>query len=142
MTKIALFWPAAALALLTFIVLTTLGRRRAAAVKAGLPFSYFRTYRGAEPPDDAVQAARHYENLFELPVLFYALVAMLIGIPFVDFVLVVLAWGFVIARYVHAAVHLGSNNVRLRFQVFALGMVLLLAMWLYTIVKLIARGAL
>jgi hypothetical protein len=140
--KIALVWPSAALALLTFITLIVVGLRRADAVKSGkLPFDYFRTYRGAEPPDDAVQAARHYANLFELPVLFYALIAILIAIPFFDVVLWALAWAFVLLRYAHAAVHLGSNNVGLRFRIFAAGAALLLAMWVYAAVKLMLRGA-
>ncbi|MDB5365372.1 MAG: hypothetical protein JWM77_1299 [Rhodospirillales bacterium] len=142
MNKIALVWPAAALALLTFITLVVVGLRRSNAVKSGkLPVDYFRTYQGAEPPDDAVQAARHYENLFELPVLFYALVAILIAIPFFDVVLLALGWAFVLMRYAHATVHLGSNNVRLRFRTFTAGAALLLAMWVYAAVKLMLRGA-
>jgi hypothetical protein len=142
-SKIALVWPAAALVLLTYVVLFAVGRRRGAAVRSGrLTLGYFRTYRGAEPPDDAVQAARHYQNLFELPVLFYALVAILIAIPFVDIVLLALAWVFVALRSVHAAVHLGGNDVGLRFRIFAAGAAVLAAMWLYAIAKLIARGAL
>jgi hypothetical protein len=140
--KIALVWPAAALALLTFVVMHIMARRRFAAIKSGsLPFGYFRTYRGAEPPDACVQAARHYENLFELPVLFYALIAILLAIPFVDYILLILAWIYVAARSVQAVIHLGSNNVSLRFYSFAFGALVLIAMWIYAIVKLATRGA-
>jgi hypothetical protein len=144
MNKIALVWPAAALALLTFVVMLVMMRRRIAALQGRqVKLGYFRTYQGESGlPDAAVQAARQYENLFELPVLFYALVAILIAIPFVDLVLAALAWAFVLARVAHAAVHLGSNDVMLRFRVFALSAALLFAMWVYAIAKLIARGAL
>jgi hypothetical protein len=142
MNKIALVWPAAALALLTFIVMHIMARRRFAAVKSGaLSSGYFRTYRGAEPPDACVQAARQYENLFEMPVLFYALIAILLAIPFVDLILLVLAWVFVVARIVQATIHLSSNNVALRFYAFAVSALILLAMWIYVVVKLLVRGA-
>lgn len=142
MNKIALVWPAAALALLTFVVLVVMARRRFAAVKSGaLPFGYFRTYRGSEPPEPCVQAARQYENLFEMPVLFYALVAMLLAIPFVDVVLLALAWVYVAARIVQAVVHIGSNNVSMRFNAFLASTVVLVAMWIYAVAKLAVRGA-
>jgi hypothetical protein len=142
-SRIALVWPAAALVLLTYVALFTVARRRVAAMRSGrLSLDYFRTNRGAEPPDDAVQAVRQYENLFELPVLFYALLAILIAIPFVDIVLLVLAWIFVALRYAHAAVHLGANDVMLRFRTFSAGAAVLAAMWMYAVGKLIARGAL
>lgn len=142
MNKIALVWPAAALALLTFIVMMVMAQRRFAAIKSGaIPFGYFRTYRGAEPPDACVQAARQYENLFELPVLFYALIAILLAIPFVDYILLLLAWIYVAARLVQAVIHLGSNNVSLRFYAFLISSLVLMAMWIYAVIKLAARGA-
>ncbi|GIL40611.1 MAPEG family protein [Roseiterribacter gracilis] len=142
MNKIALVWPAAALALLSFIVMMIMARRRFAAVKSGaLPAGYFRTYRGAEPPDACVQAARHYENLFELPVLFYALIAILLAIPFFDYALLLLAWAYVAARLVQAVIHLGSNNVSMRFYAFLVSSLVLMTMWGYAAVKLAVRGA-
>jgi hypothetical protein len=42
----------------------------------------------------------------------------------------VLSWVFVLTRLLHAYIHIGSNVVRYRFNVFALGVMILLAMWL------------
>jgi hypothetical protein len=43
----------------------------------------------------------------------------------------VLAWGYVAARYGHAWVHLGGNRVRHRFRVYLASWIFLLALWVY-----------
>jgi hypothetical protein len=58
-------------------------------------------------------------NLFELPTLFYALVLYLSASGQVDEVQVVAAWGFVIFRVLHSAVHCTINIVLLRFWLYA-----------------------
>ena len=41
-----------------------------------------------------------------------------------------MAWLFVLARIAHAYVHTTSNHVPTRFNVFAVGMLVLLSMWI------------
>ena len=47
-----------------------------------------------------------------------------------DLLFVVMAWLFVLARLAHAYVHTTSNHVPTRFCVFAVGMLVLLLMWI------------
>ena len=127
----ALVFPMLALVLLTFGVALVLFRARVRAVRDGhVPVSYFRVFHGSQEPEFLAQRTRHYINLFETPVLFYAacLAAMVVGThgPWV----LGLAWAYVAARLGHAWIHIGSNRVRYRLWVFALGWVCLLALWI------------
>ena len=47
-----------------------------------------------------------------------------------DLLFVVMAWIFVLLRLAHAYVHTTSNHVPTRFKVFAVGMLVLLVMWI------------
>lgn len=132
MSQFQLVFPMLAMVLLTFVVLIRLFRSRIRMVREGhAPVSYFRTFQGSQEPEYAAQASRHFANLFEAPVLFYAacLAAMVVGVT--DWLVVALAWGYVVTRGVHAWVHMGGNRVRHRLRVYFISWLLLLAMWAY-----------
>ena len=126
-----MIYPMAAMVLLTAVVLTRLFLGRVGAVKgSAVPATYYKTFQGDNTePRNVAQASRHYINLFEAPVLFYAacLAAMVTGMT--GQVMVVLAWLFVAARTAHAVVHLGSNRIPLRIAAYAGCWLLLLSMW-------------
>ena len=48
-----------------------------------------------------------------------------------------MAWLFVLTRLLHAYIHTGSNFVRHRFNAFALGVFILLAMWIIFAVRIL-----
>ena len=104
------------------------------------PVSYFRLFQGSPEPEFAAKPARHLANLFEAPTLFYAgcLAAMVAGIT--GTAVIALAWGYVAARLVHAAVHLGGNRLRHRMRAYAVSWLLLLAMWVYVAIGVAQRG--
>ncbi|MBY0572683.1 MAG: MAPEG family protein, partial [Undibacterium sp.] len=66
-----------------------------------------------------VQASDNYKNLFEQPVLFYALCLLVIQTGIDDPVLQIGAWFFVALRYAHSFIHCGYNKVIHRFRAFA-----------------------
>jgi len=66
------------------------------------------------------------KNLFEMPVLFYALVLYLFVTKQVDSVYVLAAWVFAVFRILHSAVHCTINIVMLRFYLYLLSS---LAVW-------------
>lgn len=74
------------------------------------------------------RASDNFLNLFELPVLFYALCIALYVTGMIDFVHLGLAWIFVILRIAHSIIHLTYNKVLHRFLVYALGGAALFAM--------------
>src|SRR5580658_8534202 len=58
------------------------------------------------------------KNLFEIPVIFYALVLYLFVTKQVDTMYVGAAWVFVAFRVLHSAVHCTFNRVMLRFYLY------------------------
>ena len=90
-------------------------------------------------PQRAIQIQRAYENQFELPVLFYVLVALALATSRVTAALVVLSAAFVAARLAHAFIHTTSNAVPLRFWAYCVGLALLLAMWAWFLLLVVSR---
>ena len=60
------------------------------------------------------------KNLFELPVLFYALALYLFATAQVDAVYVFAGWMFVGFRTLHSAIHCTFNIVMLRFWLYVI----------------------
>ena len=79
-------------------------------------------------PSDARSVADNYNHLHEQPTIFYALVfySALAGTG--DSLMANLAWAYVVIRVVHSLVQCTSNKVMLRFPVFALSSLILVAM--------------
>ena len=87
-----------------------------------------------------VQSADHFRNLFEMPLLFYALCAFLAITKLTTPLLLACAWGYVVLRAVHTYVHLTSNKVVRRFQVFVASTIVLYVMWGIFAVRLLMSG--
>jgi hypothetical protein len=92
-------------------------------------------------PDDAAKRAANYRNQFEVPVLFYAVVAFALLTKGADSLMVLLAWLFVLTRLVHAAIHIGPNKVRWRSPAFALGFLIVTIMWIKLAMHVATAGA-
>jgi hypothetical protein len=91
-------------------------------------------------PDDAEKRAHNQRSQFELPVLFYAVVAFALIVGGADTVMVVLAWAFVLTRIAHAMIHIGPNKVRWRGPAFGVGLLILAVMWVKLLLHVAARG--
>ena len=76
-----------------------------------------------------VQAADNFKNLFEVPVLFYALCAIALAVSHVPVWLAFGAWLFVALRVAHSVIHCTYNKVMHRFPVFMLGFAVLVVLW-------------
>jgi len=84
-----------------------------------------------------VQSADHFRNLFEVPVLFYALCGFLAITKLTTLLLLACAWGYVVLRAAHTYIHLTSNKVVRRFQVFVASTIVLYVMWGIFAVRLV-----
>jgi len=76
-----------------------------------------------------VQASDNFRNLFEVPVLFYALCAVLASAQHVSSFFVIGAWVYVALRCIHSFIHLTYNRVMHRFAVYVLSTVILFVLW-------------
>ena len=114
----AIFGPVFATVLLTFIVwvytyirrISFINRNRISPKDLAVPGAL------AELSPPAVSnPSDNFKNLFEMPVLFYALALCLFATSQVDVIYVAASWVFVVFRVLHSAVHCTVNIVMLRF---------------------------
>ena len=88
-------------------------------------------------PGRATQIGNCYRNQFELPVLFYALIALALPLRHADLFIVLMSWVFVVTRLVHAGVFVSSNDLGQRSSAWIAGGLVLLAMWIYFALKIL-----
>ncbi len=74
--------------------------------------------------------ADNLKNLFEMPILFYVAILLALSLLIQDSLTVLLAWGFVGARFVHSLIHCSYNDVNHRFAAYAVSCVFLLLLWI------------
>lgn len=135
-----ILFPAFVMFALTMFVQYRLGALRFAAVKNGeIDPRFYKTYQGAEEPEKLRVHARHLVNLYEAPVLFYAIVIIAFATGQSGWLPQLLAWLYVALRIAHSFVHLGSNKVMLRFRLFVLSLAVLIATWISVFASLLIR---
>ena len=88
-------------------------------------------------PTRVAQISNCFSNQFEVPLLFYILIALALPLHKADLVIVLLSWVFVVIRFVHAGIFVTSNNVRQRGLAWFAGVLVLLAMWIYFALKML-----
>lgn len=124
--------------LLISAILVVMGRRRfAAARNKEIHLSAFRTMDLAGANERVITASRNFDNQFQMPMLFIFGVLFILHFGLADLVFVLLAGVFVVLRLLHAVVHLTSNHVRQRFNLFVASCVVLWIFWIRFAVKLI-----
>jgi hypothetical protein len=134
-----LLLPAFVQVTLTVYVLTRMGQGRVRAVRLGQVKRSEIDTKSAY--SETVQKfANNYVSQFELPVLFYVVLAFALVTELIDFKLIGLAWAFVGARLVHSFVHTGSNRIATRFKVFVAGLGFLVGMWAWFCLRLFVIG--
>ena len=88
-------------------------------------------------PEHATKFGNCFRNQFEVPMLFYVLIALALPLRHADLFIVLMSWVFVLTRYVHAGVFTTSNNLKHRFLAYLSGVLVLLAMWIYFALKIL-----
>jgi hypothetical protein len=122
---------------LTFVLGFWMGVVRNKALASGQARIKDVALNGSKWPEDATKVANCFSNQFEVPVMFYVLVALALPLRHADLVFVLLSWVFVLTRYVHAGIFTTSNNMRQRFLAYLAGVLVLLAMWLYFALRIL-----
>ena len=131
--KYLILWPMAAMAALTFIVLSLVPMFRAGDVSAGrLGVHDFKMGESERVPEATRLYNRNYMNLLELPVLFYVVCLIIFVTGGTEMIKVWLAWAFVAFRALHTLVHLTVNRVLLRLSLFSAAAFTLMILWVFT----------
>src|SRR6201984_1511887 len=88
-------------------------------------------------PVRVTQIGNCFKNQFELPILFYMLIALALPLRHADLVIVALSWVFVVTRFVHAGIFVTSNDLNYRSLAWFAGVLVLFAMWLYFALRIL-----
>lgn len=128
MQPTAIFWPMIAHFVLVMGLYALLGTRRKRAVLDGsVKISQFR--ENQNEPAQSLFVRNSLSNQTELPPLFHIACIALFVTGGVGTGVIVIAWLFVISRYIHAAVHVTSNRIRYRQPAFIAGFVMVALLW-------------
>lgn len=132
MEKTLILYPMFALVLWTFFVGALQARYTKRAVLEGLNPNYFRHKLGYEPPHYLLSVSQHFNNLFEMPVLFYGGIMTVYITGTNNIALLALAWTYVVTRLLHSRQHLADKHLLKRRDTFFASYFVLLAFWLGT----------
>jgi hypothetical protein len=88
-------------------------------------------------PVRATQIGNCYANQFELPLLFYILIALATPLRHADLFIVLMSWVFVVTRFIHAGIYVTSNDLGRRSTAWIAGVLVLLVMWIYFALKIL-----
>ena len=89
---------------------------------------YYHSYAHDAPAEWIERPARTFNNLMQVPLVFYAVCLIAMALDRVDTVQVNLAWMFVVLRIVHASIMLAWNFVPYRFAAYNAAMIALVAL--------------
>ena len=135
MQSISLVYPMAALVLLTFIVMILILIFRVHAVRSRqLSPRYFKLNKGGEEPAHLTAVTQNFNNLLELPILFYAVCILAIILNLDEVYFIIHAWLYVVLRYTHTLIHTTYNHILHRLSVFALSCIVLISMWINLVI--------
>jgi len=131
MTTELILFPVIALAALTFGIGLWFGAIRFRSVKKGeVNPAYYLLNRGAKLPDYYLKVNNNYNNLFEIPILFYIVSILIYVTNKIDLMFLILSWMFVATRYIHSYIHTTYNNLSHRKNAFLLGVAILIFEWI------------
>ena len=137
-----ILWPTFALVALIFTVWLVMFVQRYRHIQASPPKAEdFATGAAAMRYFEPIEmAANNLRNLFEMPVLYFALVPLLMITRQASLAQIVLAWLFVIARAIHSFIHVGPNTVQQRARAYIVSTAVLLAMWIGFFIDMVAAA--
>lgn len=126
----SMIWPMFAHVVLVFLLYVLLSKRRVAAVKNGrATVSQFR--QNLTEPEDSLFVHNNLKNQFELPIFFHVGCLAIYIVNADNIGTVILAWVFVLSRYVHSYIHVTTNRIAHRRPAFILGFAALALMWVW-----------
>lgn len=133
MPSAALALPMLGMMILTLLVWVYMFIRRVSFARSNkIDIEDFKTPADVQAlmPGDESAASNNFKNLFELPVIFYAICLYLTVFAQVDSLYVNCAWAFLILRALHSLIHCTYNKVAHRFALYVLSGI---ALWIMVV---------
>jgi hypothetical protein len=123
-----ILWPLLGHLALVMFLYAWLTVARTRAVRAG-EVTYGCFEFGRDEPPAIARVTRNLANQFELPVLFYVAILLLLNFAETRMIDVALAWVFLAGRVIHTAVQTRTDNVPLRGRVFMINFLGVAGLW-------------
>lgn len=122
--------PMVALFAVTAVVWLAMGLvRNTAVIKGRASVRYYADYRSDAPDERIERPARTFNNLMQVPTLFYVVCLLMLVTKSADEAQLTLAWTFVVLRAAHALIYIALNYVPFRFATWLAGCVTLGVLW-------------
>jgi len=137
MDGISILYPLLAHILLVLSLYTLLIVRKSKAIKAKTVDFKKTALNNKAWPEDVVQVSNNLDNQFESPLVFYGLCIITVLVGAVNSFALGLSVAYVVFRYIHAYVHVGTNYVPHRLRAFALSLFALLLLLIQTTVHIL-----
>ena len=129
-----------AMVLLTFCVMAVFFKQRAAEISSRkIRLQAIDTPKRLYETLENTKAADNFNNLFQMPMLFYVLCLMVLVTKVESGIIAVGVWMFVACRALHSFIQCSSNRVRHRFYAYLAGVVVLLCLWIVFAIELIRK---
>lgn len=143
MQSFGILWPTFALVALIFVIWFGLVVQRVGHIKRNPPApDTFATGDSAVRYFQPVELiANNLRNLFEVPVLYFALVPLLMITHQASHIQVILAWIFVALRMLHSFIHVVVRKVQLRAMIYWLSSIVLIVMWIGFFVDMVSAAS-
>jgi len=132
-----IFLPVLAHIILIFMVYIYLGRVKTRAIEEGNVDRQDASLNPKAWPEYVVKVSNNLDNQFESPILFYMLSVIYYLTNHVNNILIFIMGIYVLSRYIHAYVHVTSNYVPYRYKFFVIGLLTLLVLTIWLVLKLI-----
>jgi hypothetical protein len=126
--------------LLTLIVGALSLRSRIAAVRRGRTKIADIVLDNSKWPNATKKLGNNFDNQFQVPLLAYGAVALIIATGLADMAGVALMWAFLAARILHTFEHTGPNRIVRRMVFFVASYVFVLSLWLWFAVRYFVIG--
>ena len=131
-----LIYPMFAMVLLTFTVGSIAIYTRIKAVKSGHAHpNSFKLMNADNYPDKVIKTTRNFNNLFEVPLLFYAACLAFIALKIESQASIFLAWAFVGLRFVYSYIHISYNHLLHRIVAFWSSFLIVGILWVCLLVQ-------
>lgn len=137
MNGIGILYPLLAHILLVLSLYILLIMRKSRAVKAKAVDLKQTPLNNKAWPAEVVLVSNNLDNQFESPILFYVLCFIMLLTGAVNSFAIWLAWGYVVLRFIHAYVQVGSNYIPYRLRTFALSLVVVLVLLIQTTMHIV-----
>lgn len=141
--KALMLLPMVILIFFTFgIMFWMLKLRYKAVAKDNFDPKYFRLYDASQSsvpmPEYLAKVTQHFQNLLEMPPLFYLALIFLAAMNITDMFYVILAWAFLFARFLHCYIHTTGNRVMKRKNAFIISLIILMILWARIAIEIVS----